>query len=211
MSAPRYWKGALAGLLIAGAAAPALAQSASKQPYAGWQTRQLKALPDQQVADLAAGRGIGLALAAELNGYPGPRHVLDLAGPLGLTGAQREEIRRLFDSMQSEAVPLGQKLIAAEQDLDRAFAERTITPDRLEAATAAIAAVTGELRNAHLKYHLATAALLGLDQIRRYGELRGYGEAAAGAVAHHAPASGTPCQAAAEGSMHPHGDAASGE
>jgi hypothetical protein len=47
----------------------AMAQHA---PYAGMQTRPVKALTEQQLADLKAGRGMGLALAAELNGYPGP-------------------------------------------------------------------------------------------------------------------------------------------
>src|SRR5581483_11779332 len=46
----------------------------SQAPYAGLQHRAVKALSDQQLADLRAGRGMGLALAAELNGYPGPIH-----------------------------------------------------------------------------------------------------------------------------------------
>ena len=32
----------------------------------------------------------------------------------------------------------------------------------------------GALRNAHLKYHLSTSALLSAEQSRRYAELRGY-------------------------------------
>jgi hypothetical protein len=57
-------------VVFSGLSSTALAQSA--QPYSGMQTRPIKALSDQQVADLKAGRGMGLALAAELNGYPGP-------------------------------------------------------------------------------------------------------------------------------------------
>jgi hypothetical protein len=49
----------------------------AQSPYAGMQTRSIKALSEQQIADLKAGRGMGLALPAELNGYPGPAHVLD--------------------------------------------------------------------------------------------------------------------------------------
>ena len=45
--------------------------SFAQTPYAGMQSRPIKALSEQQVADLQAGRGMGLALAAELNGYPG--------------------------------------------------------------------------------------------------------------------------------------------
>lgn len=90
-------------LLIA--AALLLATTAFAQtPYAGMQSRPIKALSEQQVADLGAGRGMGLALAAELNGYPGPSHVLELAEKLELSADQRASIQRLFDSMKAEAV-----------------------------------------------------------------------------------------------------------
>ncbi len=86
----------------------------SPQPYAGMQARPLKALSSEELADLKAGRGMGLALAGELNGYPGPKHVLELARELILTEAQRARTQELFDAMKAEAVPLGQQLIAAE-------------------------------------------------------------------------------------------------
>jgi hypothetical protein len=147
----------------------------AQTPYAGMQTRPIKALSEQQVADLGAGRGMGLALAAELNGYPGPSHVLELADKLELTADQRAGVQRLFDSMKMEAVPLGSKLIEQEAELDRQFASRTITPESLKVSTGAVAATHGALREAHLKYHLSTAALLTPGQMRRYTELRGYG------------------------------------
>ncbi len=199
------WKAVLAAFALAAAAEQATAQMPPAQPYASLQTRQIKALSREEMAELAAGEGMGLALAAELNGYPGPRHVLDLAGQLGLTDEQRTRIQQLFDAMKSEAVPIGQKLIAAERDLNRAFAERTITPERLQAATAAIAEIRGKLRDTHLKYHLATAALLSPDQIRRYSELRGY---TAIANAPGAPAGSasdmSPARGAMGGAMHQH-------
>jgi hypothetical protein len=44
-----------------------IASAANAQtPYAGMQARPIKALSEQQIADLTAGRGMGLALAAEL-------------------------------------------------------------------------------------------------------------------------------------------------
>ena len=167
---------ALAGLVVV-VAVPASAQT---QPYAGLQTREIKALSAQDMADLTAGRGMGLALPAELNGYPGPKHVLEFADQLGLSERQRADVKRLFDSMESETIPLGRDLIAAERALNRDFAERTITAERLKAATAGIGEIRGSLRNTHLKYHLETAALLSPDQISRYAELRGYHGAAAG-------------------------------
>jgi Spy/CpxP family protein refolding chaperone len=154
----------------------AVAQTQHDQSYSGLQTREIKAFSREQMEDLSAGRGMGLALAAELNGYPGPRHVLELAGQLSLTDEQRTTIQRLFDSMRAEAIPVGQKLLSAERDLNRAFEERTINPEKLEAMTGAIAEMQGKLRNTHLKYHLATTALLNPDQLRRYSELWGYSD-----------------------------------
>jgi Spy/CpxP family protein refolding chaperone len=150
--------------------------SASAQaPYAGMQTRPVKAISEQQMADLKAGRGMGLALAAELNGYPGPSHVLELADKLELSADQRTNVQRLFDQMRAEAVPLGSKLIEQEAELDQQFAGDTVTPESLKASTAAVALTQGALRETHLKYHLSTAAILTQNQMQRYAELRGYG------------------------------------
>src|SRR5713226_6706341 len=111
----------------------ALITGASAQtPYAGMQARSIKALSDQQIADLKAGRGMGLALAAELNGYPGPSHVLELADKLDLTSEQRASVKTLFESMKAESVPLGSKLLEQETELDRQFASRTVTPESLK-------------------------------------------------------------------------------
>jgi hypothetical protein len=153
-------------------ASAALAQS--QQPYSGFEGRAIKALSEQQIADLRAGRGMGLALAAELNGYPGPLHVLELANDLDLTSQQRGEVQELFAAMKAEAIPLGERLIAQEVDLDKAFATKTITTATLAASMDAIGATQAALRQAHLKYHLATVEVLLPAQIQRYAELRGY-------------------------------------
>ena len=147
----------------------------AQTPYAGMQARSIKALSDQQIADLGAGRGMGLALAAELNGYPGPSHVLELADKLDLSADQRASMQRLFDSMKAEAMPLGSKLIEQEADLDKQFADRTVTLESLRATTAAVAATQGMLRETHLKYHLSTGSILTPSQMTKYAELRGYG------------------------------------
>jgi Spy/CpxP family protein refolding chaperone len=156
--------------VLALVSASALAQS----PYAGMQTRSIKALSAQQIDDLKAGRGMGLALAAELNGYPGPAHVLELSDRLALSAEQKQRIQNLFDSMKAESTPIGAKLIEQEGALDRQFASRSITSDALQDATMKIGLTQAELRNAHLKYHLETAQILSPDQMKQYAELRGY-------------------------------------
>jgi len=155
----------------------------AQHPYAGMQKRPIKALSEEQVADLKAGRGMGLALAAELNGYPGPAHVLELADQLDLSADQRARVRSLFDAMKAEAVPLGARLLGEEAALDQQFVDHSITPEILQAATAQIGATQAELRNTHLKYHLQTARILTHDQMQRYSALRGYGSSAP--VHHH--------------------------
>jgi hypothetical protein len=169
--AMKYMSLVVGALLLA---TGALAQTA--QPYAGLQNRPIKALSEQQVADLRAGRGVGLALAAELNGYPGPLHVLELGDRLKLSAAQREHVQKLFASMKSEAVPLGEALIEREAQLDQLFASRTVTPHNLVATTQAIGDAQASLRATHLKYHLSTLELLSADQVRQYSALRGYGD-----------------------------------
>ncbi|MBL6078148.1 hypothetical protein JMJ56_09030 [Belnapia sp. T18] len=158
-------------LLLAG---PAFAQTAH-QPYAVLHARPVKALSEQQLSDLRAGRGMGLALPAELNGYPGPLHVLEHAEALALTPGQRARTEALFAAIKAEAVPLGEQLIREETELERLFASRMVQPASLEAATDAVGMTQGRLRAAHLCYHLVMMDVLTPDQLRRYGELRGYG------------------------------------
>jgi Spy/CpxP family protein refolding chaperone len=151
------------------------------QPYAGQQNRAIKALSAEQIADLRAARGMGLALAAELNGYPGPAHVLEHAEALTLTDEQRTRTRDLFEAMKTEARAIGERLIAQEARLDRAFADNAIDEKRLADLSAEIGATQGALRAAHLKYHLSQAELLTPPQRHRYAELRGYVASAPGA------------------------------
>jgi Spy/CpxP family protein refolding chaperone len=162
-------------LLLTGAVtASAQHQSHHHTPYAGHQQRSVKTLSDQQIADLRAGRGMGLALAAELNGYPGPMHVLELADQLQLSGEQRQQVQRLFDSMKTEASSVGTSLIEQETALDRAFATDHISEAALSQLTSQIGETQGRLRAVHLKYHLTTRALLLPAQRERYASLRGY-------------------------------------
>ncbi len=117
---------------------------------------------------------MGLALAAELNGYPGPMHVLEHAVALRLTDTQRAGLERLMAGMRSDAIAAGERLIAAEQALDRLFAERRATPEAVQEATARIGEAAAAVRSVHLVTHIGTRALLTDDQVARYDDLRGY-------------------------------------
>ncbi len=161
-------------VLVVLSSSAAQAQSHQHQPYAGLETRSIKALSDQQIADLRDGRGMSLALAAELNGYPGPSHVLEHAEALKLTATQREKIQDLFNSMQAEARVIGSTLVAQEGELDSLFAKHEIDSEKLANSTRAIGETQALLRATHLKYHLTTAELLTPEQNKRYAELRGY-------------------------------------
>jgi len=165
-------------MLILGVIALSAATGHAQQPYAGLQTRAIKSLSEEQIADLRNGRGMGLALAAELNGYPGPIHVLELADQLSLTQEQRSRVEGLFKAMKAETIPLGEKLIRLEADLDHQFASGAVILPNLEQATDAIGMTQGSLRAAHLKYHLLTITELKPAQVQRYKELRGYKDAA---------------------------------
>ena len=145
-----------------------------QQPYAGFQNRSIKTLSEQEIVDLNAGRGMGLALAAELNGYPGPIHAIELAEQLHLSPDQVNKLRILFEAMKAETIPLGASLISQERQLNHSFANRTITLTSLQTATQSIGTTQGALRAAHLKYHLSTVEILTPDQVARYNELRGY-------------------------------------
>ena len=172
-------------LAVAAGLSVSVMGAAAQSPYAGMQARPIKALSEQQVADLKAGRGMGLALPAELNGYPGPSHVLELSDKLALSEDQRSRIRSLFDAMTAEAKPLGAKLLEQEAALDRQFAGRSITESSLKEAVAGIGATQAELRATHLKYHLQTVQILSEHQIRQYASLRGYDSSAPAQHHHH--------------------------
>jgi Spy/CpxP family protein refolding chaperone len=165
--------------------APVVAATAqAPSPYSGQERRPIKALPETEMRDLAEGRGMGLAKAAELNSYPGPMHVLELADRLGLSEAQRAASEALVAPMRNQAIALGTQIIAAERDLDRAFAEHSVDADYLRRQVQKIASLQGELRATHLETHLAQRAVLTPEQIARYNALRGYG-ASAGSRQHH--------------------------
>ncbi len=169
-----------AGSLIAAAALGVLLWRRSaesppaRSPYVGQEASPIRGLSAQEIDDLLNGRGAGFARTAELNGYPGPRHALDLADALALTPAQRQAAESLFAAMSAAARALGQQVVEGERRLSAAFAERRITARELHGQAEALGVLYGRLRAVHLAAHVALTAQLTPEQIRRYDALRGY-------------------------------------
>lgn len=154
------------------------ALAVDQSPYAGQEIRSIKSLSADEVEALRSGRGMGFAKLAELNHYPGPRHVLDLADDLELTPSQLAESQEVFVEMQRSAVALGEELLDAEMNLNREFEHGTITPESLKSTLSEIGKIRAHLRYVHLEAHLRQRNLLSAKQIEKYDEVRGYGNPA---------------------------------
>lgn len=152
------------------------AQQILISPYREQLTSEIRGLTTKEIEDLREGRGMALARAAELNGYPGPRHVLDgvEAGEFHLPPEQLAAVQRLFQEMSTEAQRLGSAILKEEQALEAEFRAHRIDAPNLRERIARIAALQSELRVIHLRTHLETRALLTDHQVEQYNEMRGY-------------------------------------
>lgn len=143
-------------------------------PQADQGRPEIAALTAAQRADIEAGRGAGLALPAEANGYPGPMHVLEHATALGLSPSQHAAIEALMQPMRRAAIDAGARLMDAERRLDALFVGAVATPDAVRQAATAAGLAHAEMRMAHLLAHIAARALLSPEQLSRYAVLRGH-------------------------------------
>ena len=156
--------------------APAAQTAPAAATYGGEQSREIKSLSMQEMQALLAGRGMGFAKAAELNGYPGPAHVLELDVALALDATQRRRTQTLFEAMEQDAILLGKALVEAERRLDHLFASGAITPQSLASVLAETGDLQARLRGVHLQAHIEQARILTHEQVARYAQLRGYGD-----------------------------------
>ena len=168
----------IATTALIAAAPPGRAQTS----YAGQQSREIKALSAEETRQYLAGAGMGYAKPAELNGYPGPMHVLENAEALALSPEQRKQTTALMQAHKEEAKAIGAKLVAAERELDALFRSKTAERAALAKAVSAAAQMQASYRLSHLETHLRMRDMLTPEQITKYDVLRGYG---AGASAQH--------------------------
>jgi Spy/CpxP family protein refolding chaperone len=144
-------------------------------PATNLSTAATSSLSAEEVQQLLDGEGMGLAKAAELNGYPGPKHVLERAAHLALADDQRAKIEGIRERMLAEARRLGKEIVDAERALDDAFRSRSIDRASLAARTEAIGALQARLRAAHLAAHLESVTVLTPAQVKHYYEMGAHG------------------------------------
>ncbi|HEV8384378.1 MAG TPA: hypothetical protein VGQ11_05855 [Candidatus Acidoferrales bacterium] len=117
------------------------------------------------------GEGFGMALAADKNGYPGPKHVLDMKKELKLAASQEVAMQKLMERMKEKALAKGKDVLAAEQRLEELFAQGK-SEDELREETYRVASLRAELRWVHLSTHIAARRILTAEQIAAYRQLR---------------------------------------
>ena len=174
-TATRLLRSLAPACVIALVSASASAQHAhGTSPYAHGQSAEIPSLTAEEVRELREGDGMGLARAAELNRFPGPRHLLELKAELGLTGNQLRRIEAIYEKMKAQAVAKGETILAAERHLAGLFASGGPTAANVTQATGHLGVMQGELRAIHLLAHIEAARELTPEQVESYHRLRGY-------------------------------------
>ncbi len=158
---------AIPQLLLAGESTPS-------SSYVGQESRVIKSLSAEEIEALENGSGMGFAKTAELNHYPGPKHVLDLSEQLELTPSQESRTRALYEDMRKKAVLAGQELLQAEGALDLLFFDEGVSAASLAMSLNTIGQLRAQLRFIHLEAHLRQKNILDPNQVTKYELLRGY-------------------------------------
>lgn len=142
--------------------------------YQGQETRAIKSLSDADIAAYTNGDGMGFAKIAELNGFPGPKHILENESSMNLSAEQKTEVQKSYDKMKQKAVELGKQIVEREKELNELFQQNKIDETTLQEKTQSIAKLQGELRGVHLQAHLEMKKILSPQQVENYKRLRGY-------------------------------------
>ena len=160
----------IAALIVGAGSAVASTQS----PYAGEELTDIKSLNPVEISGLLQGKGMGFAKTAELNQYPGPLHVLELAEQLHLSTKQIDQTNAIFKKMHEKAIRLEVQLVDYERELDKLFSSDQISNTKLDGLLLKIGETRAKLRGAHLHAHLEMKKVLSNHQVKMYDNLRGY-------------------------------------
>ena len=88
----KYWFSVVISFVILFSSSTS-AEEDYKSKYVGQEHRTIRSLSPDDIDELKKGGGWGLAKAAELNGVPGPAHVLEMKDEIHLTDEQNNEIQ----------------------------------------------------------------------------------------------------------------------
>ena len=185
-------------ILFAQSSGSAFGQAGPDSKYAGQEQREIKSLSREDIRELRRGGGWGLAKPAELNGLPGPVHLLELKDRIPLSPDQIAKISAIYEDMRMRAISQGKRLIGLERQLETLFRNAPVSDTDLRALLAESAEVRGRLRYTHLSAHLAVSEFLTDTQVARYNALRGYEGSALGGAPDR--------QATPHGKRHQHSD-----
>jgi Spy/CpxP family protein refolding chaperone len=121
---------------------------------------------------LERGSGAGMGSYADLNGYPGPKHILEMRDTLQLTDNQEKDIEAIFDEMSGNARAKGEQVIAREEELHARFKNSAAMEPEIRRLAGEIGRLRGELRAVHLTAHIQARRVLTKEQIALYNTLR---------------------------------------
>lgn len=134
----------------------------------------IKSLSESDLFELRAGNHWRLAKAAELNGVPGPDTLIRMKKELALSTNQSSQLERQLTIVKQRAIPLGQRLINLEKELNESFAKKTIGEEDLARLLDEIAVLRTKLRFLYLSATLQSLRLLSAEQIAKYKRLRSF-------------------------------------
>ena len=161
-------------LIAIGSNSASAQHSHGLSPYSHGQSSEISSLTVDEVRELQTGEGMGLARAAELNHFPGPKHILELASELGLDHAQAERIDAIHAKMKTRAIAKGEEILEAERHLAGLFASGQPSVVAVKRIAEHLGTMRGQLQAIHLLAHIESADVLRGEQIEDYDRLRGY-------------------------------------
>lgn len=133
----------------------------------------LSGISEDEKTALLAGSGLGAGMIAMMNGYPGPKHVLEMGEELGLTAEQKEELGTLFAKRKASFVEMGRELVKKDEELTAMFAAGSVDTGEVEKLSREIGQLQGELRAGHLNAHVLTWEALTEVQREKLASMRG--------------------------------------
>ena len=158
---------------VASTSAPAQ-HTHTTSPYAHTQSSEVATLTPEEVRELRNGEGMGLARPAELNQFPGPKHLLELVADLDLNQAQIDRIKAIRKKMKMRAIAKGEEILETERHLANLFASGHPSVEEMTRMTEHLGIMRGQLQAIHLLAHIESARELAANQIENYDRLRGY-------------------------------------